>query len=78
MPEREMPERGEVWVKRKSGERFEVWAAYPRWIVVYPLLDGNRRPIHVITNNFTYWTPNRRSAPMRQVRQRAGSAGTDD
>jgi len=52
MPEREMPERGEVWVKRKSGERFEVWAAYPRWIVVYPLLDGNRRPIHVITNNF--------------------------
>lgn len=49
---RSQKSRGEVWVKRKSGERFEVWAAYPRWIVVYPLLDQNRRPIHVITNNF--------------------------
>lgn len=52
MPERELPQPGEVWVKRKTGERFEVWSSFPRWVIVYPLREGNRRQVHVITNNF--------------------------
>lgn len=47
-----MPAKGEVWVKRKTGERFEVWATGPRWITVYPLRGGNRRPVDVVTHNF--------------------------
>lgn len=52
MSELRLPEPGESWTKRKTGERFEVWAVYPRWVVVYPERAGNRRPVHVITHNF--------------------------
>jgi hypothetical protein len=52
MPDQPLPEYGEIWVKRKTGERFEVWSSHPRWVIVHPLRDGNRRPVHVITNNF--------------------------
>jgi hypothetical protein len=51
MPDRPLPESGEIWIKRKTGERFEVQSSYPRSVVAYPLQAGNRRPIHVITNN---------------------------
>jgi hypothetical protein len=27
------------------------------WIIVYPLRDGNRRPVHVITHNFLRSSP---------------------
>lgn len=50
MPDQPLPESGEIWIKRKTGERFEVWSSYPRWVIVYPLRDGNRRSVHVITN----------------------------
>jgi hypothetical protein len=46
------PEPREIWVKRKTGERFEVWNVFERWVIVYPERGGNRRPIHVITHNF--------------------------
>jgi hypothetical protein len=50
--DRELPEAGTVWTQRKTGERFEVWDSFPRWVIVYPLRPGNRRPVHVITHNF--------------------------
>jgi hypothetical protein len=50
--DKRLPEPGETWVRRKTGERFEVWDAFPRWVIVYPHRAGNRRPVHVITHNF--------------------------
>jgi hypothetical protein len=47
-----MPEPGEIWQRRKTGELFEVWSVYERWVVVYADRPGNRRPVHVITHNF--------------------------
>jgi hypothetical protein len=52
VPERELPEPHTIWVKRKTGEHFEIWGAGPRWVTVYPLRPGNRRPVDVITHNF--------------------------
>jgi hypothetical protein len=46
------PEPREIWIKRKTGERFEVWSVFERWVIVYPERSGNRRPVHVITHNF--------------------------
>jgi hypothetical protein len=46
------PEPREIWVKRKTGERFEVRSVFERWVIVYPERSGNRRPVHVITHNF--------------------------
>jgi hypothetical protein len=42
------PERGEIWVKRKTGERFEVWSVHDRWVIVYPERSGKQasRPRH--------------------------------
>jgi hypothetical protein len=50
--DRELPEEGEIWEKRKTGERFEVWDTSPRWVTIYPLRAGNRRAVDVITHNF--------------------------
>jgi hypothetical protein len=52
MVEKPLPEPGQTWIRRKTGERFEVWAVSPRWVVVYPLRAGNRRPVDVIAHNF--------------------------
>jgi hypothetical protein len=52
MADRPLLAEGEIWTQRKTGERFEVWSAFPRWVIVYPLRAGNRRPVHVITHNF--------------------------
>ena len=46
------PQPREIWVKRKTGERFEVWSAFERWVIIYPERSGNRRHVHVITHNF--------------------------
>jgi hypothetical protein len=46
------PEPGETWIRRKTGERFEVWGVSARWVDLYPHRPGNRRPIDVITHNF--------------------------
>lgn len=46
------PDPREIWIKRKTGERFEVWSVFERWVIVYPEHGGNRRPVHVITHNF--------------------------
>jgi hypothetical protein len=52
MTDRPLPSEGEIWTRRKTGEQFEVWGAYPRWVIVHPLRGGNRRTLHVITHNF--------------------------
>jgi hypothetical protein len=51
-PAMKHPERGEIWIKRQTSERVEVWTVNQRWVTIYPQRSGNRRPVDVITHNF--------------------------
>jgi hypothetical protein len=46
-----LPDAGEVWIKRKTGERFEVMWAFPKMVGLRPLREDRTRPIQLRPNN---------------------------
>ena len=51
MDERPLPQEGEVWVKRQTGDRFEVMYAYPKMVGLRPLRPDRTRPVQMRPNN---------------------------
>jgi hypothetical protein len=51
MAEQALPAEGEVWVQRKTGERFEVMYAFPKLVGLRPLRRDRTRPIQLTPNN---------------------------
>ncbi|MDA0164112.1 hypothetical protein OM076_27815 [Solirubrobacter ginsenosidimutans] len=58
MNEDALPEPGEVWVKRKTGERYEVMYAFPKMVGLRPLRADRTRPVQFRPNNlFQEYSP---------------------